>query len=258
MKAKQIVKETPGAVLANQFYNWINPEGTLRHYGAGDLGADRGRVTHSGGWGGHRRNGQRGGKYLKEKNPRVRVVAGDPVGSLYTHYHRTRFAGDPVTLTRWRESEGDKIPTHHLVRFDRRVSPGPRSNLPGDGAPAGPGGGNPGRRIHRPQRGPGAGTAPASWIIPTRSSSPSCAIPASATSPRSSTTSGCRRTRCSSRRGPRSSSCWSGGTRRPTAGQRGAGGGRAPGAQPDEHLGRESDPRGRGRAVGRWAGRGHV
>ena len=34
------------------------------------------------------------GKYLKEKNPKIRVIAGDPVGSLYTHYHRTRTMGE--------------------------------------------------------------------------------------------------------------------------------------------------------------------
>ena len=55
------------------------------------------------------------GKYLKEKNPKVRVVAGDPVGSLYTHYHRTHKLGDghPYKVE---GIGGDKIPT--TIWFD--------------------------------------------------------------------------------------------------------------------------------------------
>ena len=34
------------------------------------------------------------GKYLKEKNPAIRVIAGDPVGSLYTGYHKSRVMGE--------------------------------------------------------------------------------------------------------------------------------------------------------------------
>ena len=41
MKAKQIVQDTPGAILANQFYNQLNPAGALRHHRPRDLGADR-------------------------------------------------------------------------------------------------------------------------------------------------------------------------------------------------------------------------
>ena len=41
MKAKQIVQDTPGAILANQFYNQVNPEAHYATTGPGDLGADR-------------------------------------------------------------------------------------------------------------------------------------------------------------------------------------------------------------------------
>jgi cystathionine beta-synthase len=55
------------------------------------------------------------GKYLKQKNPKIRVVAGDPVGSLYTHYHRTRALGDghPYKVE---GIGGDKIPS--TIWFD--------------------------------------------------------------------------------------------------------------------------------------------
>jgi cystathionine beta-synthase len=52
---------------------------------------------------------------LKEKNPKVRVVAGDPVGSLYTQYHRTHALGDghPYKVE---GIGGDKIPS--TIWFD--------------------------------------------------------------------------------------------------------------------------------------------
>jgi cystathionine beta-synthase len=50
------------------------------------------------------------GRYLKEKNPAVRVVAGDPVGSIYTEYARTHTKGQgwPYKVE---GIGGDKIPT---------------------------------------------------------------------------------------------------------------------------------------------------
>ena len=34
------------------------------------------------------------GKFLKDKNPKIRVIAGDPLGSLYTSWARTRTMGE--------------------------------------------------------------------------------------------------------------------------------------------------------------------
>ena len=89
MKAKRIVQDTPGAILANQFYNDINPQA---HYATSgpEIWQQTGvRITHlvaSAGTGG---TVSGAGKYLKEQNPAIRVIAGDPVGSLYTEYKRT-------------------------------------------------------------------------------------------------------------------------------------------------------------------------
>ncbi len=115
MKAKQIVKDTPGAILANQFYNQVNPEAHYRTTGPEIWQQTEGRVTHFVAGAGTGGTVSGAGKYLKEKNPKIRVVAGDPVGSLYTHYHRTQRLGDghPYKVE---GIGGDKIPT--TVWFD--------------------------------------------------------------------------------------------------------------------------------------------
>jgi cystathionine beta-synthase len=110
MKAKQIVKETPGAVLANQFYNAINPEAHYATMGPEIWQQTEGKVTHLVAGAGTGGTISGAGKYLKEKNPKIRIVAGDPVGSLYTHFHRTRSTGEghPYKVE---GIGGDKIPT---------------------------------------------------------------------------------------------------------------------------------------------------
>ncbi len=110
MKAKHIAHETPGAVLADQFYNQANPEAHYRTTGPEIWEQTEGKVTHficGAGTGG---TVSGAGKYLKERNPKVRVIAGDPIGSLYTHYHRSKTMGEghPYKVE---GIGGDKIPT---------------------------------------------------------------------------------------------------------------------------------------------------
>jgi cystathionine beta-synthase len=115
MKAKQIVADTPGAILANQFYNQINPEAHYQTTGPEIWQQTEGRVTHFVAGAGTGGTVSGAGKYLKEKNAKIRVLAGDPVGSLYTHYHLTRTMGEghPYKVE---GIGGDKIPT--TVWFD--------------------------------------------------------------------------------------------------------------------------------------------
>ena len=115
MKAKQIVKETPGAVLANQFYNSVNPEAHYATMGPEIWEQTQGKVTHLVAGAGTGGTVSGAGKYLKEKNPKIRIIAGDPVGSLYTHYHQTRSlgSGHPYKVE---GIGGDKIPS--TIWFD--------------------------------------------------------------------------------------------------------------------------------------------
>jgi len=115
MKAKQIVHDTPNAILANQFYNQVNPKAHYATTGPEIWQQTEGRVTHFVAGAGTGGTVSGAGKYLKEKNPKIRVIAGDPVGSLYTNYHRTRTMGEghPYKVE---GIGGDKIPT--TVWFD--------------------------------------------------------------------------------------------------------------------------------------------
>jgi cystathionine beta-synthase len=110
MKAKQIVHDTPGAILANQFYNQVNPEAHYATTGPEIWEQTRGKVTHFVAGAGTGGTVSGAGKYLKEKNPAVRIIAGDPVGSLYTGYHRTRTMGEGAPY-KVEGIGGDKVPT---------------------------------------------------------------------------------------------------------------------------------------------------
>src|SRR5574341_1711304 len=109
-KAKSIVAQTPGAIFANQHYNPDNPEAHYRTTGPELWEQTQGKITHfvcSPGTGGTVTGA---GRYLKQKNPKVRVIAGDPVGSIYTEYARThqKGQGQPYKVE---GIGGDKIPT---------------------------------------------------------------------------------------------------------------------------------------------------
>ncbi len=94
MTARRITSETPNAVLANQFYNQANPEAHYDTTGPEIWEQTDGRVTHlvaSAGTGGTISGT---GKYLKERNPAIQVVAGDPVGSTLAEYWRTGEKGE--------------------------------------------------------------------------------------------------------------------------------------------------------------------
>jgi cystathionine beta-synthase len=87
--AKNIAKETPNAILANQFYNQANPAAHYRTTGPEIWEQTEGRVTHfvsAAGTGGTITGV---GRYLKERKPEVRIIGGDPVGSVLAEYART-------------------------------------------------------------------------------------------------------------------------------------------------------------------------
>ncbi len=89
MMAKRIAKETPNSILADQFYNDANPQAHYDITGPELWEQTEGRITHfvSGAGTGGTITGV--GRYLKEKNPNIKIIAGDPTGSILADYWRT-------------------------------------------------------------------------------------------------------------------------------------------------------------------------
>ena len=108
-KARAITAATPGAVMADQFYNQANPQIHYETTGREIWEQSGGRVTHfvaSAGTGGTITGV---GRYLKEKNPAVRIVGIDPEGSITAPFFNTGKVGEGTPY----KVEGignDKIP----------------------------------------------------------------------------------------------------------------------------------------------------
>src|SRR5437764_2564164 len=95
MMAKRIAQETPNAVLANQFYNDANSDAHYATTGPEIWEQTDGRVTHfvcAAGTGGTITGA---GRFLKERNPKIQVVSGDPVGSILAEMVRTKGQNKP-------------------------------------------------------------------------------------------------------------------------------------------------------------------
>jgi cystathionine beta-synthase len=94
--AKRLVRETPGAVLAGQFENPSNPAAHVATTGPELWEQTEGRITHfvAGAGTGGTISGV--GRYLKQQNPHIKIVAADPAGSVLAELWRTRGEGHPM------------------------------------------------------------------------------------------------------------------------------------------------------------------
>ena len=108
-KAETIARETPGAVLANQFYNSANPQAHYETTGPEIWAQTEGRITHflTGCGTGGTMTGV--GRYLKEQNPDVEIVGVDPEGSILKAFFDTGelIEGEPYKVE---GIGGDKVP----------------------------------------------------------------------------------------------------------------------------------------------------
>jgi len=110
MKGRAIAAAHTNAIFADQHYNAVNPEAHYRTTGPEIWTQTDGKITHfvcSPGTGG---TVSGVAKYLKEKNPKVKVIAGDPVGSIYREYGETHRKGEGAPY-KVEGIGGDKIPT---------------------------------------------------------------------------------------------------------------------------------------------------
>jgi len=110
MKGRAIAAAHDNAIFADQHYNPVNPDVHYHTTGPEIWEQTAGKITHfvcAPGTGG---TVSGAGKFLKEKNPKIRVVAGDPVGSIYTEYAKSHMKGDGQPY-KVEGIGGDKIPT---------------------------------------------------------------------------------------------------------------------------------------------------
>jgi cystathionine beta-synthase len=94
MRARHIAEETPGAVLADQFNNPANPQAHYDSTGPELWEQSEGRITHfvAGAGTGGTLSGT--ARFLKEKNPGVRIVGVDPPGSILARTYHTGESGE--------------------------------------------------------------------------------------------------------------------------------------------------------------------
>jgi cystathionine beta-synthase len=88
--AKRIVRETPNSILANQYFNPRNPESHYKTTGPELWEQTGGQIDYficSIGTGGTISGA---GKFLKEKNPHIKVIGIDPKGSALREYFYTK------------------------------------------------------------------------------------------------------------------------------------------------------------------------
>jgi cystathionine beta-synthase len=120
--AQRITQETPNAILTNQYGNPANPEVHYQTTGPEVWEATEGRITHfvSGMGTGGTISGT--GRYLKEKNPQVKIVGADPYGSVFKTFKETGrlMEGTPYLV----EGIGqDNIPDNvHLKYVDEVIN----------------------------------------------------------------------------------------------------------------------------------------
>src|SRR5439155_1272323 len=81
--AKKLAREIPNSYYPNQYDNAMNPEAHYRTTGPEIWEDSEGKITHfvCGVGTGGTISGV--GKFLKEKNPSVKIIGVDPYGSLY-------------------------------------------------------------------------------------------------------------------------------------------------------------------------------
>jgi cystathionine beta-synthase len=115
VKGRAIAAAHENAIFADQHFNPVNPDVHYRTTGPELWEQTEGKITHfvcAPGTGG---TVSGAGRFLKERNPRVRVVAGDPVGSIYREYAEAHRKGEGAPY-KVEGIGGDKIPSS--LHFD--------------------------------------------------------------------------------------------------------------------------------------------
>jgi cystathionine beta-synthase len=135
--AERLASELPGGFQPNQYYNPQNPEAHYRTTGPEIWEQTDGKITHFVAGVGTGGTVTGAGRYLKERNPAVKIVGADPEGSIYTgaiHPYKTEGIGedfypgtfDKTLVDQWvRVSDRDSFLTaRRLVREEAILAGG--------------------------------------------------------------------------------------------------------------------------------------
>ena len=87
--AKRIHSERPGSIYINQYFNPLNIEAHYRSSGQEIWDQTSGAITHLVACSGTGGTISGIGRYLKEKNPKVKIIGVDAYGSILKKYHET-------------------------------------------------------------------------------------------------------------------------------------------------------------------------
>ncbi len=87
--AKRLSQETPNAFYANQYHNPDNPQAHYEMTGPEIWRQTDGKITAFIGGLGTGGTVSGVGRYLKEKNPAIRIIGVDPEGSVYTEFKKS-------------------------------------------------------------------------------------------------------------------------------------------------------------------------
>jgi cystathionine beta-synthase len=120
--AKRIVRETPNSILANQFFNKKNPEAHYKNTGKEIWEQTGGQIDYfvTGVGTGGTISGV--GKFLKEKNPKVKTIVADPKGSVLYTYFQTKKLPDTFSPYKVEGIGLDWIPgTFHAEYVDEII-----------------------------------------------------------------------------------------------------------------------------------------
>ena len=87
--AKRLHEETDGSIYINQYFNELNAEAHYKSTGPEIWNQTNGHITHLVACSGTGGTISGTAKYLKEKNPNIRVIGVDAYGSVLKKYHET-------------------------------------------------------------------------------------------------------------------------------------------------------------------------
>src|SRR5215469_11445158 len=95
--AKKLAREIPNSYYPNQYENPMNPQAHYETTGPEIWDDTEGKITHfvCGMGTGGTISGV--GKYLKEQNPKIKIIGVDPIGSLYYDFVKTGKVGKALT-----------------------------------------------------------------------------------------------------------------------------------------------------------------